>query len=143
MRCLILACLIATVCGCPDSRPPPRAPSAEAPKPTETAPAPPPTPATLKALRTAFEAQRDAFRAEPSVEGWEAAIAALNALRERAQVRFDELGGYDAETLDEEGEAALEILEDYEPVERDDLVRARPEGNQSEEPADAGSGGGR
>lgn len=140
MRCLLLACLIATLSGCPDSRPPPTAPKVNVPEPTETAPAPPPTPATLKALRTAFEAQRDAFRAEPSPEGWEAAVAALDALRERAQVRFEELGGYDVETLDEEGEAALEILEDFEPVERDDLVRARPQGNQSEEPADAGSG---
>lgn len=106
----------------------------------EAAPAPPSVPATLRALRTAFEAKRDAFTGEPSLETWEAAVAALDALRERAQARFEELGGYDAETLDEEGEAALAILEDFEPVERDDLVRARPQGNQSEEPADAGSG---
>ncbi|MCA8920757.1 MAG: hypothetical protein KDD82_03045 [Planctomycetes bacterium] len=115
----LLTLLLLTLCACPESRRPPAPPPPEAPPAAEVVT--PPAPTSLEALRAAYEADRDAFSADPTPARWEAAIASLNALRTAA-------------------EGALEILEDYEPVERDELVRARPaESNQREGPAkDAG-----
>lgn len=101
----LVTCVL--LCGCPDSRRPPPPPRPEPAEAVE-APPPPPAPTSLEALKATYEADRATFDAAPTLANWEAAMASLDALRVAA-------------------EDALLILEDFEPVERDDLVRARPE----------------